>query len=213
MSPLQYKIFKFIQQYITTNGYSPTLLEIAKGIGISPRSKGLISRYVHVLVKSGWLTLDHKGYRNINIPLPRLQFPVVGRIAAGSAIEPIDQQEILDIAAALWEEGCFVLEVKGNSMNGEGILDGDNIICKQQATANEGEIVVALIDKIKATLKRIHYLPESIIQLEAANPDFPPQVYAKERITIQGVFMGLVRLPNKKCREALQQQKEEVKLK
>lgn len=195
MTPLQYNIYKFIKDSLLKNGHSPSLEEIARGIGISPKSKGLISRYVKTLKEAGWLAMDHGGYRNIKISLPPLQLPIIGRIAAGCPIEPVDQQEILDIAAALWDENCFVLEVKGNSMSGEGILDGDNIICKKQEHAKESEIVVAMIDKEKATLKRIHYQPDGSILLEAANPNFGPQTYTPDRVTIKGVFIGLVRLP------------------
>jgi repressor LexA len=126
--------------------------------------------------------------------LSRLKLPVTGRIAAGSPIESIEQQEILDLAAILCDASCYVLIVKGNSMIGEGILDGDNIICKRQSTAQEGDIAVVLIDGEKATLKRIHYKLDGMIELEAANPEFKSQIYSLERISIQGVFIGLLRL-------------------
>lgn len=197
-TPLQHKIYLYIQQFIGERGFAPSLEEVAVGIGISPRSKSLISRCVHSLKEQGKLILREKGYRNIAIPEPEgLVLPLLGSIAAGSPIEAIEQPENLDLGAILAGKNNYVLSVKGNSMIEEGILDGDKVICKQQNNAQEGDIVVALIDQRDATLKRISYKLKGMITLIPANPQFKAKAYSPQRIQIQGVFIGLLRLHKK----------------
>jgi repressor LexA len=199
MTPIQYKIYQFIQNFIDKHGYAPLLKEIALGVGISPKSKSFISRTVHSLTEKGLLIMEGEG-RPRNIKLVKdfsWSLPLVGRIAAGSPIEAIQQTETLDLAAALIADNHFVLEVRGDSMIEEGILDGDKVICKQQDTANEGDIVVALIDNYAATLKRILFKPQNNVTLLPANAKLSPEVYPKNRIRIQGVFVGLLRFPKR----------------
>jgi repressor LexA len=211
MTPAQKKVYMYIKEHLTQHHYAPSLSEIAKGIGMSASSKSLISRHVHALIKSGLLIKKPTGYRNIRLPLSRFQLPIVGKIAAGSPIEPVKQQAVLDLAEVLCNEGCYVLEVKGDSMIGEGIWDGDKIICKKQTTASEGDIVVALIDKEKATLKSLHYQPDGTILLAPANPQFKSQLYDANRITIQGIFIGLLRLPSQKIKTTPKMESSEKK--
>lgn len=195
VTPTQHKIYQFIQQFMQEQGFAPSLQEIAQGIGISPRSKSLISRYVHALESEGLLKLGDKGYRNIQLTHShQLTLPMVGRIAAGAPLEAIAQSEVLDLGALLLGKDHYVLEVKGDSMIEEGILDGDKVICKRQSTANEGDIVVALVDNLSATLKRIRYKSEEEIVLLPANSKLKPQIYAASRVQIQGIFIGLLRL-------------------
>lgn len=197
MTPIQQKIYLFIQSFIEENGYAPLLKEIAIGVGISPNSKSFISRCVHKLVDKGLLHIDDEG-RPRNIELARkektFQLPLIGRIAAGSPIEAIPDMEALDLTSLFSTHDHFILKVKGDSMIEEGILDGDNIICKQQVIAREGDIVVALIDNQNATLKRIRYQSKDDIILLPANAALLPQIYARSRVQIQGIFVGLLRL-------------------
>ena len=195
-TPAQLKIYRFIQDYIEQNSYAPSLKEIAEGIGISSRSKSFISRYVQSLEQEGLLTRQKSGYRNIQIS-STTELPIVGRIAAGVPIEALQQHESLNLASLLYNKNYYVLEVKGNSMIEEGIWDGDLIICKRQETAQEGEIVVALIDHHEATLKRISFQTPDFIILIPANAEFRPQTYHPDQVKIQGVFVGLLRLPKK----------------
>lgn len=198
VSPLQQKIYEFIRSYLKDHSYSPTLEEIARGIGISPRSVSLISRSVHALVQSGHLRFGKKGYRNIQLAEDdlSLSLPVLGRIAAGSPIEAIAQSQTLDLSALLKQDDHFVLQVKGDSMIDEGIFDGDFIICKSLQHAAEGDIVVALIDHTDTTLKRISYKIENKITLIPANAKLKPWAYSPERVQVQGKFIGLLRLIN-----------------
>src|SRR5262245_31987770 len=172
-APIQHKIYEYICEYIRQQGYSPSLEEIARGIGISPKSISLVSRHVHALVAEGKLVFHKKGYRNLQlVEEPGFSLPLLGRIAAGVPIEALESRHTIDLAWLLKGDNHFLLEVKGDSMVEEGILDGDFVICKQQPKAHEGEIVVALIDEQEATLKRISWKIADRITLIPANPAF-----------------------------------------
>jgi repressor LexA len=195
MTPTQFKIYEFVTQFIQQRSFAPSLQEIAVGIGISPRSLSLISRYLRVLEQDGLLVINKKGYRKAQLThTSHMHLPLVGRIAAGAPIEAIPEADIIDIADLLRAEDLYVLEVKGDSMIDEGIWNGDKVICKRQNTAKEKDIVVALIDNQNATLKRIHYQPPHQIELLPANKNLKPQVYAANRVQIQGIFVALLRL-------------------
>jgi repressor LexA len=192
---MQHRICEFIRQYIDQYGYSPSLTEIAIGIGISANSISLISRNIHALVNAGELKFHKKGYRNIQLADTNdSSLPLVGRIAAGMPIEAIEDKQAINLSAFFARDNHFVLEVKGDSMMEEGILDGDFVICRQAKQALEGDIVVALIDDDAATLKRLSYKIQDRITLIPANAALKPKAYLPHRVQIQGVLAGLLRL-------------------
>ena len=193
VTPTQHRIYQFIQDYLRKNGYAPSLIEIARGIGV--KSKSLIHRYVHALQEQGMLEFATKGYRRIRLPEAANGIPLLGRIADGKPIEAITNVESVPINEMLIGENRYALQVKGDSMIDEGILDGDIVICDKRDTAREGEIVVALIDQQEATLKKIHFSKDKKIILIPANSSHKPMTYSPTRVQIQGVFMGLLRLP------------------
>lgn len=194
-TPLQHKIYDFIRDYIEQHGYAPALTEIAAGIGVSPKSVSLISRSIHALAAAGQLILDKKGYRNIRLAdANRVCLPLLGRIAAGAPIAAIEDRQTLNLQELLYGEDRFVLEVKGDSMIDEGILDGDWVICRETQQARENDIVVALIDQQEATLKRISYKVPERITLIPANPTLKPKAYLPHHVQIQGIFVGLIRM-------------------
>src|SRR5579885_504515 len=183
---IQHKIYEFIRQYIEQYGYSPSLEEIALGIGISPNSISLVSRSIRALVAAGRLRFHKKGYRNLQVINDEgFSLPLMGRIAAGEPIEAIENRQTVDLSKLLRGEDHFVLEVKGDSMVEEGIFDGDLVICRRTKQAREGEIVVALIDEQDATLKRISYKISHHITLVPANPALKPKAYSPQRIQVQ----------------------------
>jgi repressor LexA len=120
--------------------------------------------------------------------------PMVGRIAAGTPIEAL-QNKISDVpvpSGMLGRGDHYALEVTGDSMINAGILDGDTVIIQESDTANTGEIVVALVDEAEATLKRLRRRGDSIA-LEAANPAYETRLYGSDRVRIQGKLVGLIR--------------------
>ncbi|MEO8402914.1 MAG: transcriptional repressor LexA [Gammaproteobacteria bacterium] len=187
------KLYKYISNYANQQGGSPTFAEMTEAMGISPRSKSLITRSLRILAKEGKVTLTKQG-RQLVIALSTKQLYLLGRISAGTPIEAITQHQPIDINTLFQGDNRFALQVKGDSMMDEGIFDGDFIICKPRAEASEGEIVIALIDQHNTTLKRISYKTRGMITLIPANTKLEPRMYHPERIQIQGIYVGLIRL-------------------
>jgi repressor LexA len=122
-----------------------------------------------------------------------VELPFLGYIAAGKPIEAIENPEPVCLAA--WTRGgreCYVLGVKGESMIEDGILDGDWVVIERRDWAHDGEVVVALIDGSEATLKRIEQRAGKVT-LHPANSGMSPISYPPDRVTIQGVVIGLIR--------------------
>lgn len=119
--------------------------------------------------------------------------PFAGRIAAGLPIEAVEDQEAIDVPAALLGQGeYFALQVVGDSMVDAGILDGDFALIRKTEEARAGDIVVALIDDQEATLKYFHR-EKGMVRLDPANPAYQPQLYLPSRVRIQGRLAGLLR--------------------
>jgi repressor LexA len=123
-----------------------------------------------------------------------VNIPMVGRIAAGTPIEALQEvSSQIQVPASMVKGGShFALEVKGDSMIDAGILDGDTVIIRRADTADSGAIVVALIDKHEATLKRLRRKGDSVA-LEAANPAYETRIFGPDRVEIQGRLIGLLR--------------------
>lgn len=187
------KLYNFISEYLNQHNTSPSFAEITEALGISPRSKSLITRNLRLLEKERKVFLTKNG-RRLLISLSSKQVPLLGRISAGTPIEAISDHQFVDISNLFQGANRFALQVKGTSMVDEGILEGDMIICRKADMADEGDIVVALIDQHNTTLKRISYKVKGMITLVPANPELKPRAYAPDRIQIQGVYIGLIRM-------------------
>ncbi|MEX1148156.1 MAG: transcriptional repressor LexA, partial [Sphingomonadales bacterium] len=122
-----------------------------------------------------------------------LDIPLHGRIAAGTPIEALQDEGTIPIPASMLGRGeHYALLVSGDSMIEAGILDGDTIIIRKTDTANNGDIVVALVDGIEATLKTIHRRGEQVA-LKPANSTHEPQIYPASKVRVQGRLVGLLR--------------------
>ncbi|GIS85957.1 MAG: transcriptional repressor LexA [Gammaproteobacteria bacterium] len=192
------KTLKFIQKYCIEKGYSPTLTEIAKGIGI--KSKGVVHRYIKTLESLNLISISSHRKRGIVLNLEAYEnqsvapiIPLLGRIAAGQPIEAIEGREEINLADFIMNPDRFALQVSGDSMIEAGILDGDTVIIKHQNTAENGDIIVALIDGLEATLKRLKKLPDGMILLIPENKLMEGLIYEAKRIQIQGVVVGQLR--------------------
>jgi repressor LexA len=195
----QRKTYEFIKHYIEAREHAPTIAEIADGIGI--KSRGVVHRYVKALEQEGFLHIAPKRHRNIeltskkpNTPQRMHTLPLIGAIAAGQPIEAIIEHDPINLADIFLGENRYALRVKGDSMINEGICDGDIVVCEHSNTAKNGQIIVALVDNEQATLKRVYYDADNkYITLMPANDSLKPIQYLAERITIQGLYIGLLR--------------------
>jgi len=202
MPPTLYKrqlqILNFIKQYIQMHGMSPTLQQIAEAIGV--RSLATVHEHLRALEDKQMLRRYHGSIRGIEVldDAPRVDelgvvLPVLGFIAAGSPIQPhTDPHATIRVNPDLvsGKKTAFSLQVKGDSMIEEGILDGDYVICEQQNTANNGDIVVAMLENGFVTLKKF-FKEVDRVRLEPANSKMQP-IYAKN-VTIQGKVTGIIR--------------------
>ena len=186
----------FIQRYIAIHTVAPKLQEIAEGIGIN--SRGVAHRYVQALIDSGFITMNSGRHRGIRLRKPGTRntesvLPLLGKIAAGRPIEAIPGEDQIDLRD-FFGHNNFAVRVQGDSMIEAGIMDGDTVIIEFRETANDGDIVVALIDESETTLKRFKRSNKGrYIKLIPANKDMEEMVYEASRIRIQGVLIGQLR--------------------
>lgn len=202
----QKQILDFIHEFQRDHGYSPSYREIASRFGLS--SVATVFQHVKNLEKRGFVTISENEARSIEIiesqaaipenvtEVPELaldMIPLAGVITAGQPIEAIEEREMLSVPLSLTREPgeFFALKVKGQSMIEDGIFDGDIVILKKQDFAQNGDIVVALIDNEYATLKR-YYKEKDHIRLQPANATMEP-FRIKGDVKVQGKLMGLIR--------------------
>lgn len=196
------ELLQFLAQFQRQHGYSPTLKEIAESTG--HRSVSTIHAIIRTLVEKGYiqkvdgnsrvLKILHENVASVTMTvLPSIDLPLMGYIAAGKPLEPhTDANATFQVSASLisGKKTAYVLQVKGESMIEDGILDGDYVVIEKVHEATSGEIVVALVDDNLATLKRFYKDGDRII-LKPANSSMDP-IYPKS-LRIQGRVVGLVR--------------------
>ena len=208
----QHELLLFINQRLNESGVSPSFDEMREALDL--KSKSGVHRLISALEERGFIRRLPNRARALEVlklpesaaPAPAVPRPVVpaaandtieiplhGRIAAGTPIEALQGTDGFAVPAALLGPGeHYALEVSGDSMVEEGILDGDYALIRKVDTARDGEIVVALIDNEEATLKT--YRREGqMIRLDPANRAYEPQRYDEGRVTIQGRLSGLIR--------------------
>lgn len=193
----QKQILDFIKQYIQQNGYAPKLRDIANAIGVS--SLATVHEHLTTLERKDLLRRRQGRQRSMEV-IGDIEFsgkgievPVLGFIAAGAPIEPYtDPNATLTIPSnfTTGKKRTYVLKVKGESMIEEQIRDGDYVVVEQVENANNGDIVVALLDNGMATLKRF-FKEATRVRLEPANAAMSP-IFVRN-VRIQGRVVGLIR--------------------
>ncbi|GBE07010.1 lexA repressor [bacterium BMS3Bbin11] len=194
----QRQTLNFIRSFIDENGYPPKLKEIGDHLGIT--SRGTVHRYIRALEDENLIQVTTGRSRGIvmvdNEATTRIDedsLPLAGTIAAGMPIEAIEDQETINLNEFFVRPGRFVLRVQGDSMIEDGIFDGDMVIMESCQTARDNEIVVALIDREEATLKRIKNNQDGSISLIPANQSMQVFRYSADRVSIQGRIVGQFR--------------------
>jgi repressor LexA len=195
LTPKQLRVLTYIRDFSHARGYAPTMQELADEFGVS---KVTVFEHIGALQRKGCLKRSRHKARSLrlsdDIDFPDQRptcLPLVGVIAAGRPIEAIEQRETLDLEDMfVSSHGNYVLRVRGDSMIGDNICDGDFVIVERRDTARDGETVVALLDDGEATLKRFYHTPSGI-RLEAANPAYEPII--TKSLRLQGVVVGVLR--------------------
>jgi repressor LexA len=186
----QQKVYEFLQAYMKKNERAPTLNEIAKHFEF--KSVGTVQDYISALEKKGVISRESRSWGGIE--LIESGVPLLGRVAAGRPIEHLKVGENIDVPQRMLKAGGkhFALEVVGDSMVNEGILEGDIVVIRQKDSADNGQIVVAMIDN-EATIKRF-YKKRGGVELHSANEKYAPIVVkSNQNFHIEGIFCGLIR--------------------
>jgi len=189
----QKEILEFISKFIDEKGYAPSYREIGEGFGLS--SVATVAEHVNTLRDKGYLENSDPGCaRSIQVnPIYAenyLEISLMGYITAGKPIEAIETNETIDVPKDMCKKGVFALKVRGDSMINDGILEGDYVIIEPCPNPKNGDIVVALINRENATLKR-YYKEKDFVRLQPANSNYAP--IKTRNVVIQGKVKGVIR--------------------
>jgi repressor LexA len=208
----QRQVLDYLERFIAERGYSPSLTEICQGLGLS----SIATAHVHLrnleskkMLRRAWnhsrsIELTPAAARASGTPAPPgtaaaarpglVELPLLGFVAAGSPIEAIETPETIEVPQEFVRgRETFVLRVRGDSMIGDQIRDGDLVIVERRDTADNGETVVALVGGRDATVKRFFREPGDKVRLEPSNPAMQPITLDAADCSIQGVVIGLLR--------------------
>jgi repressor LexA len=192
----QKELVDYLDAYIVRAGYAPTLEEIGQHFGLS--SLATIHKHLTNLERKGMIRRKWNRSRALEV-LPQqrraaaVELPLVGRVAAGVPIEPIEHTDTIAVPEELIGRGeTFVLRVKGTSMVQEGILDGDYVVVQARNTADNGDTVVALV-RGEATVKRLYREKAGMVRLQPANDALAPILARANEVEIRGVVVAVMR--------------------
>jgi len=200
----QKQVYDFLAGFVEKHGYSPSFEEIGEGLGLS--SLATVHKHVSNLEEKGLLKRDYNRSRSIDLVKPRgrmrqalgqsanagLTLPLMGRIAAGRPVEALENPESISLADFTRSKDVYVLQVTGESMQDEHIVNGDYVLVEKTSIARDGEIVVALVSGSDATLKRI-YTEGDKIRLQPSNTEMQPILVPAAEVQIQGRVIGVLR--------------------
>ncbi|MCE2542092.1 MAG: transcriptional repressor LexA [Acidobacteria bacterium] len=199
MQPLtrrQREILDFLTEFIEQHGYAPSLEEIGRRFGLS--SLATVHKHLTNLEDKGFIRRAWNRSRSVELVPTRvggraIELPLLGTVAAGAPIEAVASSETIavpeDLVAAT---DTYALRVRGSSMIDEQIRDGDIVIVEDRKTANNGEMVIALLRDADVTLKKFYH-ERGRIRLQPANPAVRPLVVEPDQVQIQGVVVGVMR--------------------
>jgi repressor LexA len=197
----QKEILEYITRFIERHGYEPSCAQIARHFNVS--SKATIAKHIAALERRGLISrYRSSGAFGLALVVEETpadavcEVPLLGRIAAGSPIDAVEDAEPISIPRFLLgsvrPERVYALRVKGDSMIDEHICDGDIALIENRTEARDGEIVVALVDGSRATLKRLYRFGQEV-ELRPANSQVAPIRLHAAQVAVQGIFRGLLR--------------------
>jgi repressor LexA len=199
----QKEVLDFLVNFLNKHGYSPSFEEIAKSLKLT--SLATVHKHITTLERKGFVRRGYNQSRSIEVmQLPKqvreqvqvrhtTELPLLGRIAAGHPLEAVEEHETLSLGEFARSDKTFVLQVRGNSMIEDHIMNGDYVVVEPTQVANPGEIVVALVGNDEATLKRYYREPAGKIRLQPANAEMAPIILPAAEVKIQGRVVGVLR--------------------
>jgi repressor LexA len=192
----QREMLDYLQEFIGAHGYAPTLEEIGRHFGLA--SLATVHKHLQNLERKGFIRRVPNHSRALEIAPPpgidrAVAIPLLGSVAAGDPIEPVETHETVSVPEELLGRGeTFALRVRGDSMIGDGILDGDLIIVESRAHAESGATVVALV-RGEATVKRLYHERGQRVRLQPANDALTPIIVRAEEVTVRGTVVAVLR--------------------
>ena len=194
----QKEILDHIGDFIDDQGYAPSFEEIAEHFGYS--SLATVHEHLSNLERKGYIRKAYNESRSIelvtqNRSVPSVELPLLGNVAAGLPIEAVAQSETLAVPADMLRRGHenYVLRVQGDSMIDEQIRDGDYIVVNARNTAEDGQMVVALVGGDSATVKKLYRESGGRVRLQPANESMAPIIEDARNVQLQGVVVGVIR--------------------
>ena len=200
----QKEVLDFIADFVEENGYSPSYEELAQGLQLA--SLATVHKHIQALESRNYLRRLFNQSRSLEVSAKYVQerrkgrasarsseIPLAGRIAAGTPVEAIEGQDTLQFADFAGKGDTFALQVSGESMIDDHIMSGDYVLVERAQQAQDGEIVVALVDGREATLKRLYHEPDGRIRLQPANASMQPILVDAASVQIQGRVLAVLR--------------------
>lgn len=194
----QSEILGYLQEHIRTHGYAPSFEEIAEQFNF--QSLATVHEHLTNLERKGYIHRTHNESRAIEVLPPKgtagaTEIPLLGTVAAGTPIESLATGETLAVPDALLPRRGpnYALKVQGQSMIDEHIMDGDFVVVHGKQAADNGEMVIALVNGSEATVKRYYREPGGWIRLQPANAAMQPLRFQERDVLIQGVVVGVIR--------------------
>jgi repressor LexA len=204
LTPRQKEVLDFILKFSEHHGYSPSFEEIAGGVDLA--SLATVHKHVSALEQKGYLKRRFNESRSIEVAAEYKQaelgrvkgsapgeIPLLGRIAAGTPVEAVENPETLNFADFAGSSDTFALEVCGDSMIDDHILSGDYVLVQKTDRVRDGEIVVALVDGMETTLKRLYREADGRYRLQPANAGMQPILVRPEQLEVQGRVLAVLR--------------------
>jgi repressor LexA len=194
----QKEILDYLHDYVEDHGYAPSFEEIARHFRFS--SLATVHEHLENLKRKGYIRKGYNESRSIEL-LPAqmrvaaVELPLLGTVAAGLPIEAVQDNETIAVPEDMLARGGYnyVLRVNGDSMIDEQIRDGDYLVVNSRQTAENGEMVVALVHGDSATVKKFYREPDGRVRLQPANPMMSPMYFSPSDVQIQGIVIGVIR--------------------
>ena len=201
----QREVMDYIAGFLREHGYSPSFEEVGQGLNLS--SLATVHKHISTLDRKGYLRRGYNKSRSLE-PGPKylaevrrsrqergnaIELPLLGRIAAGRPVEAPQQPETISLGDFAAGKDVFVLQVKGDSMIEEHIMDGDYIVVEKAGNVSDGEMTVALVGGSESTLKRLYREPGGRVRLQPSNAQMAPIRLPASEVKVQGRVIGVLR--------------------